>query len=307
MTYTFPTTINTTNYPLTAGRSFYRTRNQPVAGIVLHVTAGLQDLDLKGTDGSAEGTVKWAIGQPVSWHAGVDSDSVRPALPASYTAWHAKGYNSSTIGIEISNRDARWDNKPAEWVTRTLRNAAKAAAAYVKAYNLPLTLATKSQVDSAISKRQKFGFTYHSYLSPGTRVDPGKTFPWARFIAMVKEELGQTSTPSVPATPGKLAVDGSFGPATARAFQTYLKKAYRSGVAVDGSWGPSSRAYLEYALNYEAKRHGWYQAPVTKTTQPGANTLHTARLRWLVGRAPVSGPWDAETTKALQRFLNARL
>lgn len=106
--------------------------------------------------------------------------------------------------------------------------------------------------------------------------------------------------------PVTLKVDGSFGKATITRLQQHIAKAYKSRIVVDGSWGPSSKMYLETVLNYEAKARGWSQPKVTKTTAPGKNTLHTARLRWLVGRNPAAGAWDTETTKALQRFLNSR-
>ena len=44
----------------------------------------------------------------VSWHVGVDTDSILPCLPKSYTAWHAAGYNSRTFGIEISKLNVDW-------------------------------------------------------------------------------------------------------------------------------------------------------------------------------------------------------
>lgn len=193
---------STSAYRLTAGDSFYSTRrNGPVLGIVLHVTAGLQDTDMVGPDHSAEGTASWALSSKaeVSWHAGVDSDSIVPCLPDTYTAWHAKGYNSRTWGVEISNRDAVWGNKPKDWTEATLRNAAKACAPIVKKYGLPLQRVTRSTVDARIAAGKPFGFTYHSYLSD-IRVDPGKDFPWDRFIALVKAELNPPAPKPQPAT-----------------------------------------------------------------------------------------------------------
>lgn len=172
---------------------FYTTRRgRKVLGVVLHVTAGLQDLGMSGVDDSAEGTNRWGAGKnraDASWHVCVDSDSIDYALPSAYTAWHVVGYNGPTIGLEIANRDARWDNKPAAWVEATLRNAARAAAGYVKTYGLPLQLASKAQVDRALATNTPFGFTYHMWLDPVNRRDPGTTFPWNTFIGYVRQAL----------------------------------------------------------------------------------------------------------------------
>lgn len=186
-----PTAITQANFPLLSNGHYYKTRRNPVLGIGLHVTAGLQDLDMLGIDHSAEGTLKYGqtTATEVSWHGIADSDSALFCLPSAYTAWHIYQYNSPTIGIEISNKDARWDNKPKAWIEATLRNAARLAAAYVYKYNLPLTLASKATVDNAIATGKKFGFSYHMWLNPTTRTDPGKTFPWAQFIGYVKEYL----------------------------------------------------------------------------------------------------------------------
>ncbi len=186
-----PTDPDSDEYKLLPGKQFYTSRRKPVVGIVLHIVAGLEDLGLDTNDESAEGTMKWALntGAKVSWHAGVDTEDVTLGLPDWYTAYQATGYNSSTVGLEISKRHTDWSVMNPIWVTRTLRKAARYCAAIVKKYDLPLRLSDKAQVDWAIANNQPFGFTYHMWTSAGTRSDPGKDFPWMQFIQYVKEEL----------------------------------------------------------------------------------------------------------------------
>src|SRR4051812_3924476 len=115
-------------------KNFYTTRQKKVRLIGLHVTAGLQDLGMSGLDNSAENTNKYGAttNRAASWHKIVDSDGIEDALPDEYTAFHIRNYNSISVGLEIANLDARWDNKPKAWVEATLRNAAKVCHAWEK-------------------------------------------------------------------------------------------------------------------------------------------------------------------------------
>src|SRR5688500_6361688 len=85
------------------GPFYYTTRRGKILAMVVHITAGLEDLDATN-DHSAEATARYAAttSRPVSWHLGSDTDSGFHLLPASYTAFHVRGYNSTTIGHEIS-------------------------------------------------------------------------------------------------------------------------------------------------------------------------------------------------------------
>ena len=198
MTMTLPGRATAENYKLIPSGRFYKTRYDKVRGIVLHITAGLQDLGMKGDDPSAEGTNAWQLrAKPeASWNAISDSDSCILCLPDWYTAWHCFGYNSKTVGLEISKLDTDWTDVPDEWIDATLRNAAKWCAAIVKKHNLPLTLSTKAEVDRAIARGEKFGFTYHGWLNPETRTDPGlyrgkDTFPIELLFRLIRIELGE--------------------------------------------------------------------------------------------------------------------
>lgn len=188
LTYKIPATA--ANFPLIGNphEHYYRSRTGKILGIVLHVTAGLQDLDMAGVDQSAKGTNNYGAttATVASWHVCVDSDSIEPALPPSFTAFHVKGYNSRTFGVEISNHDARWDNKPRAWVEATLRNTAEACREVVEDNHLPVRLATKAEVDAAIAGDKPFGFTYHQRLQSDRR-DPGDTFPFQQFAGYLTQ------------------------------------------------------------------------------------------------------------------------
>ncbi|HEY0638375.1 MAG TPA: N-acetylmuramoyl-L-alanine amidase [Pseudonocardiaceae bacterium] len=174
------------------GRHYYPTRNRPLLVYVMHITAGLQDLD--GVDDqSAEAVCRYCstTDRQVSWHVATDTDSVVRVLPPSYTAWHAANYNSVGYGHEISKLHVRWREMPAAWVEATLRQAARAAAPVVAEYGIPLRRVTRGELDRAIATgaTKPVGFIEHSVLDPTRRSDPGADFPWDRFFELVQHYL----------------------------------------------------------------------------------------------------------------------
>lgn len=259
-------------YPLLSNprKHYYTTRTSPILGIVLHVTAGLEDFT--PPDSGAEATIKYGQSntRPASWHGIVDSDSIIDCLPDSYTAFHVVGFNSPTLGLEIANRDAKWTGKPQRWVDDTIRNAAEWCRPRVEKYGLPVQLCTAAEVRSAVAARRKFGFTYHRYLDPSRRIDPGFDFPWAQFAGYLRG--GASAALRVPAEP--LRVKGPFPLASGhwygvndRTSKSHSGLQARDeigvqqiqatvGADVDGSFGPAT----------EAKVKAWQQAkglPVT--------------------------------------------
>lgn len=165
-------------------RKWYEGRRSPVRLIVLHITAGLEDLD-GGSDHSAEATARYAAttDRAVSWHSGCDTDSVIRLLPPSYTAFHCQGYNSSSVGLEISKKGIRWQGMDPIWTDRTLANAAAAVRPWMDEFGIPPRLLTRPQVDAG-----QTGFTYHSRLDPMRRSDPGPDFPWNAFAAHLTQK-----------------------------------------------------------------------------------------------------------------------
>lgn len=175
------------------GPHYYTSRRGTVLAIVIHITAGLEDLD--GVDDhSAEKTARYAAttSRPVSWHSGSDADSSLDLLPASYTAFHCQGYNSRTYGHEISKRDTDWRDEPPGWVAKTIGRAAAHLAPKAIELGVPIRKARRSDLDTAIAVNgAPAGFIGHWELDPGRRSDPGRvgnldTFPWDPFFAALR-------------------------------------------------------------------------------------------------------------------------
>lgn len=169
---------------------YYPMRDRRATLIVIHCTAGLEDLDMRGVDDSAEKTARYAATttRQVSWHSGSDSDSHLTLLPPKYTAFHVRGYNSSSYGHEISKKDMTWRDEPEKWVEATLMQAAMHLGPVAKKLGIPLRKISKSQADAArkANKAEYGGFIGHQELDPSRRTDPGKDFPWDRFLYLCR-------------------------------------------------------------------------------------------------------------------------
>lgn len=171
--------------PVKHGPKWYPSRRKPVRLIVMHITAGLEQMR-QAADDSAEATARYCANteRKVSWQSGVDWDSVIDLLPPDYTAFHCQGYNSESLGMEISKRTTDWSDAPAWWIDRVLANAARKGAEWARAYDIPPRRLTLAQVQADAK-----GFVDHSTLDQQRRTDPGANFPWVRFLDLVARNL----------------------------------------------------------------------------------------------------------------------
>lgn len=174
------------------GDHFYAAAVRKLAAVV-HITAGLQDLD--GVDDhSCEATCNYAAttDRAVSWHGGSDTDSYRYLLPPRYVAWHVVDYNTATYGWEISKTHTDWRVMADWWVESTLRQAAAGLRPVLRELGIPIRKATKAELDHAIATGgAPVGLISHAELQPSDRTDPGlvrgvDTFPWARFLELLR-------------------------------------------------------------------------------------------------------------------------
>lgn len=283
------------SYPLESNKKYRRQHRGSIRGIVLHVTAGAQDTDMVGIDGSAAATIRYGqtTTRDASWHAIADSDSAITCLPDSFEAFHVRGYNQWTLGIEICNRDARWDNKPAAWVDATLRNAAALCRAWCDTYGIPIEKASKSDVDYAIRVGRQFGFTYHSYLDPARRIDPGATFPWARFAELLRNGgvLSRGASGAAVANLQQLLLDrgfnldpwgadGDFGAVTETALRAFQAAAgvEQTGVATGQTIRDLDAWQPDLGLTEAARDFGASILPGTHITPGGSLAVGEYRL-----------------------------
>lgn len=190
------------DHPNPHGPNYYTTRRGKILAYVIHITAGLEDLDTVD-DHSAENTARYAAttDRSVSWHRGSDTDSGLELLPTEFTAFQVVGYNSTTIGHEISKKSPDWRPVAKTWIEKTLDQAARLAGPALKKHGIPIRHATKAELDLQIARGaagQPVGLIGHAPLDPTRRLDPGivgplDTFPWSGFL----EKLAPHS-PEVP-------------------------------------------------------------------------------------------------------------
>lgn len=141
---------------------------------------------------------------------------------------------------------------------------------------------------------------------------------WSTVVAVVapsydapKPTPKPSGAPSGAVSPkaSPLVIDGVFGPVTKRKVQEFLRYHGHYKGRIDGDWGPMSRKALQSYLR--AKGH--YTRAVDGSVGPYTvralqSYLLALRCYWNAsGWCVVDGSWGAETTKAIQRAIDANV
>jgi hypothetical protein len=172
--------------------------NRPTGTIVIHTAENVADQ--VGDDLGAESVARYCTtrGDYGAYHRLVDADSIIPMAPFGYETWHCTKTNPWSIGISMAVEAGDWKRYGADYTTRVLRNAAKAAAEAVRdlkkhwGVDVPIV-----HISGAAARAKTPGFVGHGETDPGRRSDPGANFDWGRFLGMVREELSASTARAV--------------------------------------------------------------------------------------------------------------
>lgn len=164
----------------------YPSRRKPVDLVVMHVPVAIQDL--VGQDETAEKVAAYfaRTERKVSAHVAIDADSTVDLLPDTYTAFHVRGYNSRSVGIECGWDWNDWGRVP-DRDLQVIRRVAEWVRPICDKYSIPPRRLTRQQVDAGFS-----GFVAHADLDPTRRKDPGPGFPWSALFSMINDEEDPT-------------------------------------------------------------------------------------------------------------------
>ena len=175
------------DHPNPHGPHFHTTRREPIRLIVLHTAENAPDYTPPDTGAEAVARYASVTDRRVSWHVTIDSDSTIPMLPDEYTAFHVRGYNSISLGLEMATRAEEWYGSPDEWRYPLLYRVIDQLAEWCQTHQIPPVYVTKSQVDAG-----RRGITGHAELDPTRRSDPGHAFPFTWVLDEVarKVEVG---------------------------------------------------------------------------------------------------------------------
>lgn len=231
-----------------------------------------------------------------STHVGTDPDSICRYMSDADTPWGAPGVNTNGLHIEqagyASQTRAQWTDDAS---LRTMENSAVQAAEWCVKYGIPVRWLTDYQIRAKNIK----GFLTHAdatraFGTSGGHSDPGPNFPRDYFltrvnfhVARIKGSASVTPAPAPKPTSTKLAVDGSLGPLTIKAWQRVMGTTQdgvistpdssliravqkRLGLKQDGSAGPITRKAVQKHLGV-AQDGNW--GPLTiKALQTRLNT-----------------------------------
>lgn len=159
----------------------------PTTGRAIDVVV-VHTAEVSEREDAAEAVARW-FARPssrVSAHYCVDADSVVQCVRERDIAWHARGGNARSIGIELAGFSGQGGEEWKDAYSRAvLERAARLAASVCSRHEIPIR-----RVHAAGLRAGRRGLTGHVDVSEAFRKsdhwDPGPDFPWQRFLTLVR-------------------------------------------------------------------------------------------------------------------------
>jgi N-acetylmuramoyl-L-alanine amidase/Putative peptidoglycan binding domain len=224
---------------------FNETNGRKIDLIVIHT------MEMAEKPDTAEGCARWFQNPTaeVSAHYCVDNNSVVQCVHDKDIAWHARGGNHNSLGIEhagtAKQTGRQWND---EYSQAMLERSATLTAELCKKHKVPPVWLFPADLRAG-----KRGITSHKNVSAafkkGNHWDPGEGFRVERYITMVRKEMGVKVKPDTPPEKiegfPRLQDDppilraGSSGWQVKR-LQTLLNEAGFDAGEEDGKFGPNT-------------------------------------------------------------------
>jgi N-acetyl-anhydromuramyl-L-alanine amidase AmpD len=155
--------------------NFTSGRTEAVTYVIMHTTEGGLTSSL---DTLTDPYKVNADGEPsrVSAHYVVSDDVIYQLVDDTDTAWTSRGFNPSSINIEVVG----YADNPGTWSDKTVANVSRLVAWLSSTYGIPLTYRADPE-----DPQPARGFMSHSSIQSNKR-DPGPYFPWEEIKAQAE-------------------------------------------------------------------------------------------------------------------------
>jgi N-acetyl-anhydromuramyl-L-alanine amidase AmpD len=181
-------------YPFVESPNITRSPGRSVRTVVIHT------MEIAERDDAARACAAWfaSPAAQVSAHYCVDRGSIVQCVREEDVAWHARGGNATSIGVELAGAAAQ---TPEQWAdaysAAVLRRAAGLVAALCVRHDIPVRRVAASGLRAGAS-----GITGHADVSlafgKSDHWDPGPGFPWDAFLRRVRAAQRRAGAPLGP-------------------------------------------------------------------------------------------------------------
>ncbi len=158
------------------------TSGRVISVVVIHT------MEIPGPEGAAELCARWFQNpdSEVSAHYCVDAETTIQCVREQDVAWHARGGNANSVGIELAGfagkRSLGWSDAYSRAV---VERAARLTADVCGRYGIPIR---RLRASDLVAGRR--GVTGHADVSAAFRRsdhwDPGPDFPWVRLLGSAR-------------------------------------------------------------------------------------------------------------------------